>query len=119
VDLPLPESSAKSMVDQTTYSDLTEIPMPGWMVDGRLEARDAAGQSGSAPFTFQPAGAGFHRSPGPRPDRTAPESGHRRRRGTASVVLLTLDALTIAPERFYDGKDDIYMGLRAAYWGTR
>ena len=34
-------------------------------------------------------------------------------------VMLTLDALTIAPERFYADKNDIYSALRAAYWGVR
>jgi len=34
-------------------------------------------------------------------------------------VLTTLDALTIAPERFYEGQDGVYMGLRAAYWALK
>ena len=27
-----------------------------------------------------------------------------------------LDALTLAPDHFYDGKPGVYMALRAAYW---
>ena len=34
-------------------------------------------------------------------------------------VAIALDAFTIAPERFYDGKNSLYLSLRAAYWGTR
>jgi hypothetical protein len=34
-------------------------------------------------------------------------------------VLATLDALTISPERFYQGQDGVYMGMRAAYWALK
>src|SRR5262249_35101820 len=34
-------------------------------------------------------------------------------------VLETLDAFAIAPERFYQGQDGLYMNLRAAYWALK
>jgi hypothetical protein len=35
------------------------------------------------------------------------------------AVATMLDAFTIAPDKFYDGKRAIYLALRAAYWGIR
>jgi hypothetical protein len=34
-------------------------------------------------------------------------------------VMRTLDALTIAPERFFQDQPAIYMGLRASYWALK
>jgi hypothetical protein len=34
-------------------------------------------------------------------------------------VATALDALALAPEQFYADKPELYMGLRAAYWGLR
>jgi len=118
VELPLPESSARA-VDQTSYIDLTSNPYAGLTVDGRLEARDAIGQVGtSAPFTFQIPARVF----------TDPLARalieQRQHLATADVpgrrtVLLTLDALTIDPDRFYDGKHDIFLALRTAFDGVK
>jgi len=118
VELPLPESSAK-VVDQTSYVDLTGHPYAGLTVEGRLEARDAIGQKGlSAPFTFQLPARVFT-------DPLARALIEQRQHlatsdaGGRHVVMLTLDALTIAPERFYDGKNDIFLALRSAAGGVK
>ena len=116
VDLPLPEASAKSL-NQTTYVDLTENPYAGLPVDAVLEARDGAGQTGrSAPVTFILPARVFT-DPLARAlieQRQNLATGGRAERRT---VADTLDALTIAPERFYDGKSGLYLGLRAACLG--
>ena len=35
------------------------------------------------------------------------------------IALLTLDALSIEPERFYEGRHDIYLAMRNAFYGVR
>ena len=103
VELQLPESSARS-VDQTSYVDLTSHPYAGLVVEGRLEARDAIGQVGtSAPFTFQIPARIFT---DPLARALIEQRQHLATADTAGrkVVMLTLDALTIDPDRFYDGK---------------
>ena len=110
---------AKSL-DQTSYFDLTGHPYAGLMVEAHLEARDAAGQVGaSATVTFRLPARVF----------TDPLARalieQRQDLATARCApgrkpwLTTLDALTIAPDRFYAGKHDVYLALRAAYWGVR
>ena len=117
-DLPLPESAAKH-VEQNSYVDLTSHPYAGLVVEGRLEARDAIGQKGvSAPFSFRLPARVFT-------DPLARALVEQRQHLATSdapgrrVVLATLDALTIAPERFYEGKNDIFLALRTAFNGVK
>ncbi len=118
VELPLPESSARQ-VDQTSYTDLTSHPYAGLVVEGRLEARDAIGQVGtSAPFTFRIPARVFTDPLAralieQRQDLATADAAGRK------IVLLTLDALTIDPDRFYDGKHDIFLDLRGAFNGVK
>jgi uncharacterized protein (TIGR02302 family) len=117
-ELPLPESSAKS-VDQTSYVDLTSHPYAGLTVEGHLEARDAIGQKGvSAPFTFQLPARVFT---DPLARALIEQRQHLATSDAAGrkVVLLTLDALTLDPDRFYDGKHDIFLALRSAFNGVK
>jgi uncharacterized protein (TIGR02302 family) len=117
-ELPLPESSARSL-DQTSYVDLTSHPYAGLVVEGRLEARDAIGQVGtSAPFTFRIPARVF----------TDPLARalieQRQQLATADAagrktVMLTLDALTIDPDRFYSDKHDVFLSLRSAFNGVK
>lgn len=116
VDLPLP--AGKSVV-QTNYADLTAHPYAGLMVDGHLEARDAAGQVGiSRTITFLLPARVFT-------DPLARALIEQRQNLATSdaagrkLVATALDAFAIAPEHFYADKPGLYMGLRAAYWGTR
>lgn len=117
VDLPL-ESTGKS-VDQASYADLTGHPYAGLMVDARLEARDALGQVGvSRTVTFRLPARVFT-DPLARAlieQRQNLATADRKGRQT---VAATLDALTIAPELFYDGKTSAYLAIRAAFWGIK
>ncbi len=116
VDLPL--AAAKS-VAQTNYEDLTAHPYAGLMVDAHLQARDATGQIGkSRTITFRLPARVFT-------DPLARALIEQRQNLAASdangktQVAMALDALSIAPEKFYADKPALYMGLRAAYWGVR
>jgi uncharacterized protein (TIGR02302 family) len=118
VELPLPESLARS-VDQTSYVDLTSHPYAGLVVEGRLEARDAIGQAGtSAPFTFQIPARVFT---DPLARALIEQRQHLATADSAGrkIVMLTLDALTIAPDRFYSDKHDIFLALRSASGGVK
>jgi uncharacterized protein (TIGR02302 family) len=116
VDLPI--AAAKS-ITQTNYNDLTPHPYAGLMVDAHLEARDGAGQIGKSQtvtfrlparvFTDPLARALIEQ----RQNLATTDSTGRR------LVGRTLDALAIAPEKFYADSSGIYTGLRAAYWGVR
>ncbi|HWY60396.1 MAG TPA: DUF4175 family protein [Rhizomicrobium sp.] len=116
VDLPI--AAAKS-ITQTNYEDLTPHPYAGLMVDAHLEARDGAGQTGkSNTVTFRLPARIFT-------DPLARALIEQRQNLATSdaagkrLVAATLDALTIAPEKFYANATNIYMGLRASYWALR
>jgi uncharacterized protein (TIGR02302 family) len=119
VDLPLAGTAEKS-VNQTSFVDLTGHPYAGLLVDAHLEARDAIGQAGvSRTVTFRLPARVFT-DPLARAlieERqmlaTTDDAAGRR------VVVLTLDALSIDPERFYEGKSDIYLALRNASYGVK
>jgi len=118
VELPLPEANARH-VDQNSYVDLTGHPYAGLLVDGRLEARDATGQKGeSAPFSFRLPARVFTdplaRALIEQRQNLATANGAERK-----IVILTLDALTINPERFYQDKNDIFLALRSALNGVK
>ena len=117
-ELPLPESAAKH-VEQNSYVDLTSHPYAGLVVDGRLEARDAIGQKGmSAPFSFRLPARVFT---DPLARALVEQRQHLATSDLAGrkVVLLSLDALAINPERFYEGKNDIFLALRTAFNGVK
>jgi uncharacterized protein (TIGR02302 family) len=117
-DLPLPQANAKH-VDQNSYVDLTGHPYAGLIVEGRLEARDAIGQKGmSAPFRFRLPARVFT---DPLARALIEQRQHLAMSDAAGrkVVLLTLDALAIDPERFYEGKNDIFLALRSAFNGVK
>jgi uncharacterized protein (TIGR02302 family) len=117
VDLPL--SPAKT-VAETSYSDLTGHPYAGLVVDAHLEARDGAGQMGaSKTVTFRLPQRVFT-------DPLARALIEQRQALATSVdragrraVADMLNALTIAPEKFYADQPNVYAGIRAAYWGVR
>lgn len=118
VDLPLDSTSAKTLT-QTVYKDLTEHPFAGLTVDITLEARDGAGQKGySKPARFTlPARIFTHPLA-----RALIEQRQNLALGgllAAPKVTRVLDALTIAPEHFFQGQDAAYMGIRAAYWAAK
>jgi tetratricopeptide (TPR) repeat protein len=118
VDLQLPGRSVKT-VSQTVFRDLTEHPYAGLDVDITLEAADAAGQTATSnTVVFR------------LPQRSFTDPLARalieQRQNLASLgeaargkVLRTLDALTLAPDKFYAQAMGTYLALRAAVWGLK
>ncbi len=113
VDLQLPGGAKSATL--TTFRDLTEHPYAGLDVDITLQAMDAAGNTATSnTVTFR------------LPQRFFTDPLARalieQRQTLASIgiaartrVAKTLDALTVAPELFYDGKPGIYLALRSAF----
>jgi uncharacterized protein (TIGR02302 family) len=106
-------------VSQTSYADLTPHPYAGLLVDAHLEARDAAGQVGKSKTVTFALPARVFTDPlaraliEQRQNLATSDAAGRR------TAAQTLDALAIAPDKFYADKLALYMGLRAAYWGVR
>ena len=117
IDLAL--APAKN-VAQSTYSDLTGHPYAGLTVDAHLEARDGAGQTGiSKTVTFRLPERVFTdplaRALIEQRQALATSDSRESRRPIAEM----LNALTIAPEKFYADQAGVYAAIRAAYWGVR
>ena len=118
LDLQLPGASAKTL-SETAFRDLTEHPYAGLDVDITLQAADAAGQTASSnTVTFRLPARVFTdplaRALIEQRQNLASSDGAARAR-----VLTTLDALTLAPDRFYANAPSTYLALRDAYWGLR
>jgi uncharacterized protein (TIGR02302 family) len=115
VDLGL--AGTARTVSQTSYNDLTAHPYAGLDVDIVLQAVDGLGQVGSTKpvifrlparvFTTPLARALIEQ----RQNLATGSSGPDRSR-----VVRMLDALTIAPDKFYVGQTGVYTGIRAARW---
>jgi uncharacterized protein (TIGR02302 family) len=117
IDLPL--SPAKT-VAQASYADLTGHPYAGLMVDAHLEARDGAGQTGlSKTVTFRLPERVFTdplaRALIEQRQALATSDSREGRRAIAEI----LNALTIAPDKFYADQPGVYTAIRGAYWGVR
>lgn len=113
ISLPLSGTNAKKVEDQT-FKDLTAHPWAGLTVEVTLNAHDQSGQTGySEPKLF-----------------TLPEREFTKPLARAVIeqrrdlvlnprdvrdAVRSLNALTIAPDKFFDDKV-VYMGLRSAYW---
>ena len=118
MDLPLDSTNTRA-VDGTAYRDLTSHPYAGLDVDVTLEARDALGQTGRSPVVRFTLPARIFTNP---LARALIEQRQNLAAGDAVArdrVVATLDALTIAPDRFYQGQYGLYMSLRAAYWALK
>ncbi len=119
IQLDLPLAPART-VAQASYSDLTGHPYAGLMVDAHLEARDGAGQTGvSKTITFRLPERVFTdplaRALIEQRQALATSEGREGRRAIAEI----LNALTIAPDKFYADQQGVYIAIRAAYWGIR
>ncbi len=117
VDLPL--APAKSVAQQS-YSDLSGHPYAGLMVDAQLEARDGAGQTGvSKTITFRLPERVFTdplaRALIEQRQALAIAENREARRAVSDM----LNALTIAPDKFYADQRGVYTAIRAAFWGIR
>lgn len=112
-------ASAGRTVAETVYRDLTSHPYAGLPVDIVLEATDAAGQKArTAPvrtklpelvFTDPFARALIELR------RLLAQDGFDAR----GRVMRTLEALSIAPEHFYEGEFGLYLGLRDGFWALK
>ena len=115
VDLPLDSVSAKALT-QTSYRDLTAEPYAGLDVDIVLRAIDGAGQSGySKPARFTLPARVFT-NPLARAlieQRQVLAIGDIRLRPR---VTRAIQALTIAPDRFYQDQLGVYLALRSVFW---
>ncbi len=111
--LVLPQARTRNGVGQTT-KDLTEHPWAGADVVMTLNARDEAGNEGrSEPFEMR-----LPERPFSKPMARALVEQRRVLALDADAqanVLNTLNALTLAPERF-DMDTNVYLGLRSIYW---
>jgi uncharacterized protein (TIGR02302 family) len=113
VPLVLPQSRTRNGVGQTT-KDLTEHPWAGADVQMTLIARDEAGNEGKSTVTEL-------RLPQRAFAKPLARALIEQRRVLAldaeakDRVLVALDALAIAPERFIP-ETNIYLGLRSLYW---
>ena len=115
VDLPLSASSAKTL-SQIVYRDLTGEPLAGTDVWITLEAKDGAGQTGqSKPMRIRLPARVFTnplaRALIEQRQNLAIGAPHAR-----EDVVVALDALSIAPEKFYDKQASTYLAIRTAYW---
>ncbi|HSM94646.1 MAG TPA: TIGR02302 family protein [Rhizomicrobium sp.] len=114
IDLPL-DVSAKT-VKQTVYRDLTENPLAGLDVTITLEAKDGAGQiarSKPMPFTLP---ARIFTNPLARALVEQRQHLFAKTPHAKPVTLATLNALTIAPDKFYSDQTKLYLILRSTYW---
>ncbi|HEY1838015.1 MAG TPA: TIGR02302 family protein [Rhizomicrobium sp.] len=118
IDLPLAAASAKT-VTQSVYRDLRDNPFAGLDVEITLEAKDGAGQIGrSKPVRFH-LPAQFFTNPLARAlveQRQNLSLGDPQARGRASRAL---EALTLAPELFYQNQLPLYLNMRTIYWDLR
>jgi uncharacterized protein (TIGR02302 family) len=111
--LVLPQARTRSGIGQTV-KDVTEHPFAGSEVTMTLMAKDQAGNEGrSEPFEMKLPQRPFF-------NPVAKALVEQRRMlaldaETKPRVLVGLDALTIAPERFTPDTG-IYLGLRSLYW---
>jgi uncharacterized protein (TIGR02302 family) len=115
IELPLSALSAKSL-SETAFRDVTDHPYAGLDVDIVLQATDGAGQSGYSKAARMTLPARIFTDPLARAlveQRQTLATGDVRLRDR---VARTLDALAIAPDRFYANRSGVYLGLRSAYW---
>jgi len=113
LDLTLPRLHTKSAED-VAYEDLTAHKWAGLKVDIQLHGLDQAGQMGQSKIvTFTlPERAFTH------PLARAlieQRKNLARHPGTVFPVARMLEALTVAPEKYYPDMS-VYLGLRTAYW---
>ncbi len=111
--LALPQARTRAGTGQTT-KDLSEHPWAGVDVAMTLVARDEAGNEGrSSPQELRLPERPFM--------KPLPRALIEQRRNLAldsnakDNVLIALEALTIAPERFTP-ETNVYLGLRSIYW---
>lgn len=117
VELPLPAQTKQFA--QTVQRDLTAHPYAGMRVAIRLAATDAAGQTTVTAPKFMVLPERIFTHPLARAlieQRKILASGIPDASTHAAAVI---DALTIAPERFFKDDYKTYLAMRALYWQLR
>jgi len=118
MDLQIPERSVKPVVT-SSFRDLTEHPYAGLEVDITLEAVDAAGnKANSNTITFRLPSRTFT-DPLARALIEQRQNLATQGLGARVQTVKTLDALTYAPEYFFEGKQKAYLGIRSALHSTQ
>ncbi|MBV8976421.1 MAG: TIGR02302 family protein [Alphaproteobacteria bacterium] len=115
VDLPLDQPSAKKLAE-TTFRDLTAHPYAGMDADIVLEASDGAGQKAQSKPMRVTLPARVFTNPLARAlveQRQVLATGDIRLRPR---VTRAVEALSLAPELFYQDQLGVYLALRSAYW---
>ncbi|HTW33669.1 MAG TPA: TIGR02302 family protein [Rhizomicrobium sp.] len=116
VDLPL--TPAKTL-SQTVYRDLTGEPLAGADVSIVLEAKDGAGQTGRSKPAYMKLPARVFINPLARAlveQRQNLAIGAPHARDNAELAL---DALSIAPDKFYAQQTTAYLAIRTAFWSLK
>jgi uncharacterized protein (TIGR02302 family) len=117
VDLPL--SSSGKTISDTVYRDLTGNPYAGLEVTITLEGKDAVGNIGrSRPVRFTLPARVFT-NPLARALVEQRQSLSLDGAAGQKPAILALDALTIAPDSFYQNQTGVYVAIRAAYWALK
>jgi len=117
LDLPLPASAKE--VAETTFRDLTAHPFAGLTVMIRLVAFDAAEQPGASESMTMVLPERLFTHPLARALIEQRKTLTANRTGAQENVERALDALAIAPERFYAKELSTYLALRALYWQVK
>jgi len=114
VDLAI--APAKTL-NQTAYQDLTANPYAGLNVDIVLQAIDGAGQATSTvPVTYRLPARVFTNPLARALIEQRQNLATSRTPEERRSVLRMLDALTIAPQIFYQNQSGVFTGIRAARW---
>jgi len=113
VDLPLPEHTA-GPVTLTSFHDLTEHPYAGLDVDITLEAMDAGGNKATSNTVAFQLPQRLFTDPLARALIELRQSLAAQGVAARARTARTLEALTYAPELFFDGKTAAYLAMRVA-----
>ncbi|MBV9572219.1 MAG: DUF4175 domain-containing protein [Alphaproteobacteria bacterium] len=117
VDLPL--SSQGKTLNDTVYRDLTAHPYAGLDVTITLEAKDAMGNIGrSRPARFTLPARVFT-NPLARALIEQRQNLFLNGREGRNATAFALDALSAAPDLFYQRQTAAYVAIRAAYWALK
>jgi uncharacterized protein (TIGR02302 family) len=113
LDLPVPPGNGKP---QIAYRDLTGHPYAGLKVSITLIATDAAGHTGKSEAVVMTLPERIFTDPLAR--ALIEQRKLLALRGMAGLehATNTVDALTVAPERFYKDNSGTYLALRALFW---
>jgi uncharacterized protein (TIGR02302 family) len=113
IDLPLPSSAPKTVSERADFN-LTAHPFAGLAVTGQIHVVDLGGQEGVSEVVqltlperqfFEPLALAL----------VEQRRNLVRDPSDWAHVMRAMEALTLAPERFFDDLT-VYIGLRTAYW---